>query len=587
MRPEDLVSYRLPPALRWLTARVWGFEHAYERAKASGRPQDDERIRILMVLATFAAGFLTLAVGATHSALFSNAGKNSGALAAAAGARADLVDRNGMLLAADLPHYGLYVEPHDVWDIGETRKALAAALPGLTRTRLDKALRSDRREYLVGGLTPQERGRIHELGLPGVVFEEEDRRVYPLGKTAAHLIGFSDKGGAGLTGGELALDDSIRAGAATGKPVVMAMDLRVQAALEDEVQKAATEFQAIGAVGIVTNVRTGEVLGLVSYPDFDPNIPGQSLPNTMLNRAASSVFEMGSIFKVFTLAMGLDSGAATLSSTFDATTPIKIGGQTIHDYHAEKRVMTLSEIFLHSSNIGTSKLALSVGGPMMERYFKAFGLFEPAHVELTETARPILPRRWSENIVASASFGHAMSVSPLSVAEGMGAVLNGGNLVPLTLKRVEPGTTPEGKRVLSEATSRSMLDLMRLNVTHGTGARVEIEAPGLRGGGKTGSAEKVVAGRYDRSKLVSTFAAVFPTDGPLQADRYFILILMDEPKGNKATYGFATGGWTAAPAAGRVAERIAPFLKVKRADAPVMVAGAPPLTPARLNGGEL
>lgn len=584
MRPDELNSYRLPPAWRWLSARLWSLEHAYERATASGRLQDDARIRILFVLAMFTAGFLTLAVGATHSALFSDAGKNTGTLAAPSGARADLVDRNGQLLAVDLPHYGLYVDSREIWDVSETRTALMATIPGLTRERLDKALRSDRREYLVGGLTPEQRAVVHNLGLPGVVFEEESRRVYPLGSTAAHIIGFSDRGGAGIAGSELALDDTVRKLAAVpGQSVPLSIDLRVQTALEDELQKNAVSFQATGAVGLVTNVRTGEILALASYPDFNPNRPGLTPPNNLLNRAAASVFEMGSIFKVFTVAMGLDTGRVNLSTTFDATTPITVGGQTIHDFHAEKRVMTLSDIFLHSSNIGTAKLALTIGGPTMERYFQSFGLFAPAKIELAETTHPILPHRWSENIVASASFGHAMSVSPLAVASGMGAILNGGNLVPLTIRKVEAGAVPAGKRVISEATSRSMLDLMRLNVTHGTGASAERAAPGLRVGGKTGSAEKVVAGRYDRSKLVSSFAAVFPTDGPIDSDRYFILILVDEPKGNKESYGFATGGWTAAPAVGRVAERIAPYLGVRRMET---ATDAPAVTPERLSGGD-
>ncbi|MCX8500023.1 MAG: penicillin-binding protein 2, partial [Caulobacteraceae bacterium] len=223
-----------------MSARLWSLEHAYERATASGRLQDDARIRILFVLALFAAGFLTLGVGATHSALFSDAGKNTGTLAAPSGARADLVDRNGQLLAVDLPHYGLYVDSREIWDISETRTALMAAMPGLTRERLDKALRSDHREYLVGGLTPEQRSTIHELGLPGVIFEEESRRVYPLGATAAHLIGFSDRGGAGIAGAELALDDSVRKSAAVpGQSVPLSIDLRVQTALEDELQKNA------------------------------------------------------------------------------------------------------------------------------------------------------------------------------------------------------------------------------------------------------------------------------------------------------------------------------------------------------------
>jgi cell division protein FtsI (penicillin-binding protein 3) len=555
------------PGFRWLAARVWRLEHAFERSRAAGRAEDDTRIRIFFVLALFAAGFLTLAAGATRAALFTNVGHGDGYVLGDGAARADIVDRNGAMLAADLLHYGLYVDPREIWDAAETRRALHAALPQLDVRRLEKALRGERRTFLVGGLTPQARGVIHDLGLPGVSFEPEQHRVYPLGSTAAHLIGFADSGGEGLSGAELALNEAVRGGASDHQSVPLSIDLRVQAALEDELYKAAAAHQAKGAVGIVTNVHTGEILGIASYPTYDPNAAGRASPDALTNRAAASVYEMGSIFKVFTVAAGLDSGAATLASTFDTRQPIKIGGQTIHDYHPENKIMTVSEIFIHSSNIGTTKLALQEGGPTLTKYFKRFGLFQAAPVELQESTRPILPRTWTENAVASASFGHAISVSPLAVAAGMGAVLNGGTYIPLTVRPVERGVRPQGPRVVSETTTQAMLGLMRENVVRGTGGKAN--APGLRVGGKTGSAEKVIGGRYERTKLVSSFAAVFPTDGPVDADRYFVLILMDEPKGTAESFGFATGGWTAAPAAGRVIDRIAPFLGVARkADAP-------------------
>jgi len=555
------------PGWRWLVARVWGVEHAFERARARGRAEDDTRIRIFFVLALFAAGFLSLAIGATRAALF-NAGDHDGGYLAANGAmRADLVDRNGAMLAADLLHYGLYVDPREMWDLPATRKALHGALPNLEAKRLEKALRAGRRTFLVGGLTPAERDRIHDLGLPGLTFESEERRVYPLGTTAAHLIGFSDSGGSGLAGAEAALDEAVRAGAARHEAQALSIDLRVQAALEDELIKNVAAFQAKGAVGIVTNVHTGEILGLASYPDFDPNAPGKATPDQLLNRAGTQVYEMGSTFKVFTTAMALDSGSATLASTFDVTTPVKIGGQTIHDYHGAKGAMSVAEIFMHSSNIGTTKMALRAGGQNLTRYFRRFGLFDAAPVELQESAKPILPRQWNDNAVASASFGHAISVTPLALTAGMGAILNGGTYVPLTIKPMKPGARPQGARVVSETTSQAMLQLMRLNVVHGTGGKAN--APGLRVGGKTGSAEKIVDGRYAKTTLVSSFAAVFPTDGPPEADRYFVLILMDEPKGNAESFGFATGGWAAAPAVGRVIDRIGPFLGVaRRPDAP-------------------
>lgn len=576
-------SHSLGSPRGWLVSRVWGLERAFERAKAAGRAEDDTRIRIFFLLALFAAGFITLGVGATRAALFAPSLRSGGYAYGAGGPRADIVDRNGAMLAADLLHYGLYVDPREIWDAAETRRALRAALPQVPAARLDKALHGKRRVFLVGGLNPGVRGRIHDLGLPGVTFEPEQRRVYPLGRTAAHLIGFSDSGGQGLAGAELALDDAIRGGGPDHGSAPLSIDLRVQAALEDELYAAAVAHQAIGAVGIITNVRTGEVLGMASYPTFDPGAAGRTPSYALVNRAAASVYEMGSIFKVFTIAMGLDSGAATLASTFDTRQPIRIGGQTIHDYHPENKIMSVADIFIHSSNIGTTKLALQAGAGNMKHYFKDFGLLEAAPIELQESARPIAPRNWNENVVASASFGHAMSVSPLAVAAGMGAVLNGGTYVPLTIRPVKPGTRPEGKRVVSEETSRAMLSLMRLNVVRGTGGKAN--APGLRVGGKTGSAEKAMGGRYVRDKLVASFAAVFPTDGPMEADRYFVLILMDEPKGTPETFGFATGGWTAAPATGRIIDRIAPFLNVARRPDPV---GFDPqtITPEMINASE-
>ncbi|MFD3262938.1 peptidoglycan D,D-transpeptidase FtsI family protein [Phenylobacterium ferrooxidans] len=559
------------PGWGWLKARLWGLEHAFERARAAGKAEDDTRIRIFFVAAMFAASFVTLGVGATRMALFSSAGQGNGMTAPVGAARADLTDRNGAMLAADLLHYGLYVDPREIWDADEIRAALRLAMPGLSPARLERALRGERRSFLMGGLTPEVRNRIHQLGLPGVTFEPEQRRVYPLGSTAAHLIGFADTGGEGLSGAELALNDEIRRGAAQRGATALSIDLRVQAALEDELYKTAVAHQAKDAVGIITNVHTGEILGIASYPTFDPNAAGKATPEQLINHAAASVYEMGSTFKVFTVAMGLDSGTATLASTFDARQPVKIGGQTIHDYHPENKIMSVADIFVHSSNIGTTKLALQAGAPTVQKYFKAFGLTRATPVELSESARPIVPRRWNENDVASTSFGHAISVSPLAVAAGMGAILNGGTYVPLTIKPMKPGARPEGTRAVSEETSRALLDLMRVNVVRGTGGKAN--APGLRVGGKTGSANKIIGGRYSNNILVSSFAAVFPADGPLEADRYFVLILMDEPKGTAETYGFATGGWTAAPPAGRVIDRVAPFLGVARR--PDLVAATP------------
>ena len=582
MKPSDLRVQ--PPSLRWLAERVWSVEHAFERIKAQGRAEEDTRVRIFFVLAAFSFAFVILAFGAARAALLNGDGRTWGAAAAVA-ARADIVDRDGRLIAANLTHYALYIDPEEVWEPAATQRALLQAIPKLSPDRLRRAVEGERRTFVIGGLTPQDRQRVHDLALPGLSFEEEDRRVYPLGRTASHLVGFTDSGGRGLAGVERALDEEIRAAGKAGKPVALSIDLRVQGALEDELRAAASGFNAQGGVGIVTNVRTGEILGLASYPDFDPNAPTAGPGTGRLNRAASSVYEMGSTFKVFTVAAGLDSGTASVNSTFDTAAPLKMRGRTVHDSHSANRILTLEEIFIHSSNVGTSRLALAMGQQTMSRYFQQLGLLQAADVELLESAKPLVPRRWDDNTLASSSFGHAISVSPLALTAAMGAVLNGGHYVPLTLRRLEGQERPAGRRALSEETSRAMLDLMRLNVVRGTGSKANIA--GLRVGGKTGSAEKVIGGRYDRSRLVSSFAAVFPTDGPIDGDRYFVLILLDEPIANADSAGQRTGGWTAAPAAGRVIERIAPFLGVRRAADPYQTAtGDKPVVEEILMGEE-
>jgi cell division protein FtsI (penicillin-binding protein 3) len=509
-------------------------------------------------------GFVTLVIGATRAALFPDAAASDGGAVAPGASRADLVDRNGQLLAVDLTHYGLYVDPREIWDAQETRRGLMRALPDLDPARLERALRGDRRIFLVGALTPEEKRRINDLGLPGVTFEPEDRRVYPLGTTAAHIIGFSDSGGEGLAGAEAAFNDEIRAAAGTGDKAPLSIDLRVQGAIEDELYKAVAEFRPKGAVALVTDVHTGEILGLASWPVFDPNKPGQASDNARLNRAAASVFEMGSTFKGFTVAIGLDTGVATPTSTFDARQPYHLGYRVIHDHDATSRILTLVEVFQHSSNIGTAKLAESIGPQRMGQYFKGLGLTTPAKVELVESARPLTPKVWNDDAVASTSFGHGINVSPLALARAYGAVLNGGKLIPMTIKKLEPGAKVDGPRVMSEKTSLEMLSIMRANVTGGTGKSANV--PGLSVGGKTGTGEKydpAIRG-YNHQRQVSSFAAVFPTGGPIEAKRYFVLVLLDEPHGTAASAGYSTGGWVAAPAVGRIIERIAPFLGVQR-----------------------
>lgn len=543
---------------------LWWLDRAFERARASGRAEDDTRLRIFFVMALFAAAFATLAIVATRAAMFSGLDKGGRGAGLAPEARADLIDRNGRLLAVDLVRYGLYITPREISDPAATKAALLAALPTLSLAHLDTALTGPHKEYyLAGGVAPEVKDRIHDLALPGVTFAEEPSRAYPLGELAAHVIGFSDRGGRGLAGVEKAFDAQIREEAGR-EPVQLSIDLRVQGALQDELDQAALHFGVIDAVGMVVNVRTGEILGMASWPEFDANDPGKATPPQLINHAAATVYEPGSVFKVFTLAMGLDAGTTRVDKVYDVHTPLILPGQIIHDYDKGDIRLPLWEVFTHSSNIGAARMALEAGAANMDRYWRAFGLYQKAPSELVESARPLIPKRLSENAVASMAFGHSISVTPLMVAAGMSAILNGGVYRPLTFVRLPAGQAPApGRRVIKASTSRTMLNLMRLNATIGTGRKADV--PGYRVGGKTGTATKLVHGRYSGGNLnLASFAAIFPTDGPLDEDRYYVLIMMDEPHATPETGGFTTGGEVSAPIAGKVIARIAPLLGVKR-----------------------
>jgi len=409
---------------------------------------------------------------------------------------------------------------------------------------------------VLNGLTPSERGAVHALALGGVSFEPEDRRVYPLGTSAAHLIGDADTGGEGVAGAELAFNDDIRAAGRNGESFPLSIDLRVQGVVENELAAAAVENGAKGAVAIVTDVQTGEVLAMASWPTFTQANRGAAPEGATLNRAVSGHYELGSVFMSFTVAAGIDTGRADMSTLFDASQAFQIGNRRITDFHAQNRVMTLEEVYLHSSNIGTSQLAVEMGPDVMRSYFRKLGLLDAAPLELKESARPVVPRRWDDSTLASLSFGYGIMITPAQMAAAMGALTNGGRYVPLSLRK---GGAPnmQPRQVVSEQTSLTMLDLLRRNVVRGSGGFAD--APGLRVGGKTGSANKLVGGRYDPTHAVGSFAAVFPADGPVGAKRYSIFVLMDEP-----SHYPRTGGYVAAPAVGRIADRIASFLGVER-----------------------
>lgn len=471
--------------------------------------------------------------------------------------RVDIVDRNGEILATDLRGTSLYADARVIWDPNEAAQSLSRVLPDLDVKAVARKLGTRQAfVWIRRGLAASEREKIHALGIPGFYFREEPRRVYPNGRTAAHVLGYVNVDNRGLGGIERGLDETITDARGTRRPVALSLDLRVQHALQDELAGAVATFHAAAAAGIVMNVNSGEVLGLGSLPDFDPNEPVDPKADGLFNRVTLGVFEMGSTFKTFTTAMALDSGRVTLASRYDARKPLKVGRFTISDFHPENRWLTVPEVFIHSSNIGSAEMALEVGTDAQKAFLAKIGFMQPLVTEIREAGTPKMPRQWRDLETMTVGYGHGIAVTPMQVAMASAAMVNGGKLVRPTLLLRDGSEATPFTRVISEETSRQMRDLLRQVVTGGTGANADV--PGYPVAGKTGTAEKASGGGYAHTKLLSSFMGVFPAQKP----EYLVLIILDEPQGTKQTYGYATAGWTAAPTAANVIRRIAPMLNV-------------------------
>jgi cell division protein FtsI (penicillin-binding protein 3) len=473
--------------------------------------------------------------------------------------RADIVDRSGALVATSVPTASLYADPRDVKDPREAAEALRKVLPEIRAEELAARLAVEGRSFvwIRRNLTPRQQYEINRLGIPGFYFQREDKRIYPHGALMAHVVGFADIDGKGLGGVEQAIESRIK-GSRT--PVELSIDLRLQHIVREELQAAITEFSAIGGGGLVLDARTGEILSMVSLPDFDPNAPGAAPADNRFNRNTLGLYEMGSTFKTFALAMALDAGTATMRSSFDAREPIRISRFAINDDHAQKRWLTTPEVFKHSSNIGAAKMALEVGAEGQKAFMRKLGMLDPLQLELPELGKPKFPRDWRPINVMTIAFGHGLSVTPVHLASGVATVVNGGILRPPTLLRRKEGEPVPGRQVLKASTSDSMRRLMRLVVEDGTGKKAE--APGYWLGGKTGTAEKVSRGGYKKSARLSSFVGAFPIHDP----RYVVLVMVDEPKGTRKTFGFATGGWVAAPAVQRIVQRMGPLVGLPPAE---------------------
>jgi cell division protein FtsI (penicillin-binding protein 3) len=524
--------------------------------------------RIKLAIAAFALVYVAICGRLVMLAVAPDdeASARLGAEASLAVTRPDIIDRNGEMLATDIKVVSIFAEPRKLIDVDEAVELLSATLPDLDEKELRQKLSTQRGfEWIKREATPLEQAAVHRLGIPGIGFLPEKRRVYPAGPIVSHMLGFVNVDNEGIAGIEKYLDTKglvDRSGKSGGAlpPVRMALDLEVQHAVRDELAKAQAKFKAIAATGIVADVETGELIAGVSLPDFDPNNPAEANDPLRINRVNVGVYEMGSTFKALTLAMGLDSGRITLNSSFDARAPLHYGRFRIDDFHPTRRVLTVPEVFIHSSNIGTAKIALAMGVEHHKWFLKKLGQLDRLRTELAESSAPIVPRRWGELNTVTIAFGHGLSVAPLQTVMATAALVNGGVMIPPTvLARTADEAEALGTRVIKPETSLMMRYLMRLNAENPAGSAKKANIPGYRVGGKTGTAEKVVNGRYSSDKVMCAFTAVFPSDAP----RYLVLVMLDEPKGLPETYGFRTAGWNVAPTAGAIVERVAPLLGVQ------------------------
>ena len=490
--------------------------------------------------------------------------RRGGSTDAVATARPDILDRNGEILAIDLKTPSLFAEPRRIIDPDEATELLAAVLPDLDSREVRDRLASKRGfAWLKRDITPAQQQEVYRLGIPGIGFLTENKRVYPNSNEFSHIVGYVNIDNQGMGGIEKWIDDRGLADlhhAGFGidreqEPVRLGVDLRVQHALHDELVAARDTFKADAVAGIVLDVRTGEVVSMVSIPDYNPNNPREALEPSRINRLTTGVYEMGSTFKALTIAMALDSGKVTLNSSFDARGSLRYGHFNISDYHAQNRVLTVPEIFTYSSNIGAAKVALSQGVEKHQAFLSKVGQLDRLRTELPESAEPLVPKPWGELNTVTISYGHGLSVAPLQSVMGVAAMVNGGYLItPTFLKRTPAEARAIAKRVVKPETSADMRYLMRLNAEKGTATKADVK--GFYVGGKTGTAEKVINGRYAKHRLMTDFMAVLPADEP----RFLLLIMLDEPKPTAETHGFATSGWNAAPVAAKVITRIAPLL---------------------------
>ncbi len=487
-------------------------------------------------------------------------------VAATSFSRPDIVDRNGRLLATDLEAPSIFADAGLVLDRDEVVEKLSTVLPDLNADELLRALSDKNRRFIWvrRGVSPGIAQKVHDLGLPGVSFRYELKRAYPGGMLAGHALGYVDVDNRGVTGIERYIDEKVgvdpvhSAVLSNRPPVRLSLDIGVQHALEDELDDAVRRYETDGAAGVVLNILTGEVLASASLPRIDPAWAKQALDDKHIDRMTGGTYELGSVFKTLTLAMAFDEGLARPDTVLDVRQPLEAGRFTVTDLHPSNRPLTVTEVFTHSSNVGAGMLALKAGPEKLQAFLRKAGILEPMQTEEGAIAPPQVPSNWNRAATITASFGHGIAVAPLQFAAAAATILNNGKTVhPTFLRKFDAGAA-DGKSVVTEATSRQMAQLMRLNVVNRDGTGGKADVPGYRVGGKTGTADVAGKGGYTTNSVISSFLGVFPTDDP----QYLTFVMLFEPKGVADTGGHRTAGTNAAPVTGRLIARVAAQLGV-------------------------
>ena len=536
------------------------------------------RTRLLVTGLVFALAFLFVGLRLAEVSLLTGPLQAQQAKAAALPppVRADIRDRNGVLLASTLPSATLIANPRHVRDPEDVARRLAKVLPEMSVKAVAEKLDRDRAHVtLMRNLTPRQQQAVFGLGVPGLDFERALRRVYPQGRLFSHVVGLTDTDERGIAGVELSFDRQLRE---DGEDLRLSLDARIQHIVAEALDRSMREFSAIGGAALVLDAKSGELLAMVTLPTYEPTRRQNASEEARFNRASLGLYEMGSVFKIFTTAQGLDEGFVDLDDIFDVSEPIRVGWHSIGDFKPKKKPLSVPEIFIYSSNIGTVQIAMAGGTERQQAFLERLGLTRPAPLELPEVGNPRLPSPWREINTMTISYGHGMAVTPVQLVSAVGAVVNGGIYRPATLVRQSDDAHDLGVQVMRERTSRQMRWMMRQAVQMGSGRKAD--AAGYMVGGKTGTADKLRNGSYRRGSRIASFVSAFPMNDP----RYVVFAMVDEPKGTKKTFGHASGGWVAAPVVKEIVERIGPLLGVEPLPAEAVASADTDMTPESAEG---